>query len=257
VLPLLVDDGAETAADRVDGVFGIARRRVGLGRALEIFVAQLGDDLTHHSLALGPDGEHLVERRVRTLVDQEAHTVLLAVWQSPPVERCLLTEHHAAHPGVGGEHEVAERLDERPLTVDPLVEPGLGEPAGPLDELSPAMLEDRPRLAIPVRIGGVHECALRPAPVQLGFHIGGHVDALHEEWTDDLTREVEIVQPGARDLRSTQRRVVDHGVAQVDLFEARPAEVPVPERLGAHATTHVWATRKSSAALSNAAASSR
>jgi hypothetical protein len=43
------------------------------------------------------------------------------------VERCLLTEHHAAHPGVGGEHEVAERLDERPLTVDPLMEPGLGE----------------------------------------------------------------------------------------------------------------------------------
>ena len=59
-----------------------------------------------------------------------------------------------ADPGVGGEDQVAERLDERPLAVDRLVQQSPAAAAVPARPSGPRAAQDLPRLAEPGRVPG-------------------------------------------------------------------------------------------------------
>ena len=70
------------------------------------------------------------------------------------VPRRRVAEDGAAHPGVGGEDEVSQRLDERPLGVHRRVQLLRGERCGPASTVPcPEPLDDVPRLAEPGRVG--------------------------------------------------------------------------------------------------------
>jgi hypothetical protein len=51
------------------------------------------------------------------------------------------------NPGVGGEHRMPQRLDERPLAIDRLMQQLRPQAAGPFDGLAPEPIKDVPRLA--------------------------------------------------------------------------------------------------------------
>jgi hypothetical protein len=70
------------------------------------------------------------------------------------VVRHRFVEDGAAGPGVGDEDEMAQRLDERPLVIDPFVERRFGQPLGAGDRLRPEPFDRVPHRAIVV--GGLH-----------------------------------------------------------------------------------------------------
>jgi hypothetical protein len=63
----------------------------------------------------------------------------------------------APDPGVGGEHQAAQGLDERPLTLNRLMEQLWRQPTGPFHALAPEPLKDVPCLSEP---GGVRRAHL-------------------------------------------------------------------------------------------------
>ena len=98
------------------------------------------------------------------------------------VVRQRLVEDSAARPGVGGEDEMAQRLGERPLVVDPFVASRFGQQLGARDSSRPETFERAPHRAVVV--GGLHLSELHTlwVPlVQLGLDEGSHVDVVDGE----------------------------------------------------------------------------
>jgi hypothetical protein len=70
---------------------------------------------------------------VRVEVEAERRRVrgrIAGARQAEPVVGHRLFEDRAAGPGVRGEDEMTQRLDERPLVVDPQAESRFGQPPG-------------------------------------------------------------------------------------------------------------------------------
>jgi hypothetical protein len=102
----------------------------------------------------------------------------LVVGQVERVPGRRLPQDCALHPGVRGEGEMAQRLDEGPLCLDLLVEQPRGHPVSPLDGPLPQPLEDVPCFAEPVGIGRPHLHAARVATAEFRLRQGHDVDAV-------------------------------------------------------------------------------
>ena len=109
---------------------------------------------------------------------------------------------------------MAQRLDEGPLIVYPLVQQFRSHPAGPRHGLLPQPLEDVPGLAVPVGIGRAHPGAVRIAAVEFGL---------------DQRHDVDVVDPDVLDLAADvdvhQERAANHGAGQVDVVEQGSGQV--------------------------------
>jgi hypothetical protein len=86
-----------------------------------------------------------------------------------------LAEDRRREPLVHGEQQVAERLDERPLAVDPFVALGVGEAVAAGDRRGPRLRSGYQRSAqMPgwlvecLRLGVGHASTVRPDPSTLG-----------------------------------------------------------------------------------------
>lgn len=143
------------------------------------------------------------------------------------VPRRRMPEDRPADPGIGGEHEVPQRLGERPLTGDRLMQQLRGKPAGPGDGLAPRPLDDVPRVAEPARsVGRILSATPRPSlphgrsartrrpmrcPCQSRCDDRGRTAAPVGE--PDRRPQCEVVSIAAgRQLRPLAGRRPDHGV---------------------------------------------
>ena len=215
MLPFLGEDGLQAAAHGK----ALRRRVAGLGDrfgpAGQLGVGEPGEHPAHGGHAVRAQGEHLVQRRPGVPVPRDAgFTGHLVVGQAQRIPGRRLAQDRAADPGVGGEDEVAQRLDEGPFVVDPLVQQVRGHPARPRDGLLPQPLEDVPGLAEPVGIGRAHPGPIRITAVEFGFHQRHDVDAVDPHVLDQ-----------AVDVHVHQERAADHGAGQVDVAEPGAGQV--------------------------------
>jgi hypothetical protein len=167
------------------------RHRVGL--AGEHVVSEGCDDVVNGVHALGAQFEHLVQGWSRVGFVRHARVGLhLIVREAEWAVGLTVAEDRAAHPRVGGEDEVAQRLDEGVLAVSLLVQQVWRQALGALDGGRPRLFDDRPRLAEAVRGGWVELSALRVAPVELGLDERTNVDAVDPD-VADLAVDVDVV----------------------------------------------------------------
>jgi len=119
---------------------------------------------------------------------------------------------------------VAQRLDERPLAADGLVQQLRWQAAGPFDGLAPEPLEDVPRLT---EAGWVCRAHLGPVgipPVQLRVHQGPDVDTIDRQVLD-LALDVGAGQFDTPHHDPAQVDTAEPGAGQVDGAQQRAAEV--------------------------------
>jgi hypothetical protein len=133
--------------------------------AVERLVGQAVEDLTHGGHPVAAQCEHHVERRSCVAVSGHTRRIRhLVPWQVQGVPRRRMPEDRPADPGIGGEHEVPQRIGERPLTGDRLMQQLRVKPAGPGDGLAPRPLDDVPRVAEPARsVGRILSATPRPS----------------------------------------------------------------------------------------------
>ena len=108
-------------------------------------VGEVREHPADRRLAVGAQRQHLVERRAHVLFVGPLEVAERGEGQVERRPGIGVAEVDPVDPGIGGVAEVAQRLDERPLVVDPLVQQLGGEQAGAVDGLGPAPLEDLPR----------------------------------------------------------------------------------------------------------------
>jgi len=225
VLPFLGEDGLQAAAHGEALRCRVARGGDRFGPPGQLGVGEPGEHLAHGGHAVGAQGEHLVQRRPGALVPRDIGFVgHLVVGQAQRVPGRRLAQDRAADPGVGGEDEVAQRLDEGPLVVDPLVQQLRGHPLRPRDRLLPQPLEDVPGLAEPVGIGRAHLGATGITAVEFGFHQGHDVDPVDRHILDQAV-DLHVHQEGAADHGAGQVHVAKPGAGQVDLLEPGAGQV--------------------------------
>lgn len=147
------------------------------------------------------------------------------------MERRGVAQHRLQHPGVGGHDEVPLGLDEGPLTVDSLVQQVLRQRLGARDGGVPTAYDDVPRLPEPGGVRGPHENPVGVAAVELGLDQRCDVHPVDRHLLD-VAVDRHPLEPGA----------ADHGILEVDVVEARPAEVDLLEaavpQVGAQVVGH-------------------
>ena len=128
------------------------------------------------------------------------------------VPRRRVAEDRPAHPRVGGEDQVAQRLDERPLAVDRLVQQVGSAAGGPARRCRPtaARRRPRPRGTRPGRSGASGPVGV--APVELGLDERADVDAV-----DGARSRISPVMSTSHQLDAAQGDAV-----QVDAAEPAP-----------------------------------
>ena len=127
-------------------------------------------------------------------------------------------EHGPADPRIRDEHEMAQRLDERPLLFDAFVQHRFRQLASPRDGARPQTFDDRPRLAHAVGVGGKQHRALGMAACQLLLDEVRDLHAVHGESVDE-----------AGDLGIDEQCTDDPGALQVHVPKARAGEVGAGE----------------------------
>ena len=156
----------------------------------------------------------------------------------PADPRGRLAQDGAVHPGVGGENQVAQRLDKRPLAVDPPVQQFRVQIAGPGHGLLPQRLQYVPGFAVSGGVGRAHLGPAGVAAVEFGLHQRRDVDAVDPEVLD-LAADVDVhqVRPADRDSGQVDQAeacagevdVVEVGTGQVDVLEPGAGQVLVGE----------------------------
>jgi len=153
VLPLFGEDRLQAAAHRIAVRRRVARLGDRFGHPGQLGVGEPREHPAHGGHPVRPQREHLVQRRPGGPLPGDGRIVgHLVVRQVERIPRRRLAQDRAADPRVGGEDEVAQRLDEGPLVGDPLVQQVRVHAARPVHGLLPQPLEDAPGLAVPVRI---------------------------------------------------------------------------------------------------------
>jgi hypothetical protein len=123
MLPLLVEDGLQAPAHGEALRLGETRLRDRDRDAGQPLVGQVGQHPADGGHPVRAQGEHFLQRRACVGVARDAG--LVGQFVSRQVQRIPgggLPQDGAVHPGVGGEDQVAEGLDEGPLSVDPLMQ---------------------------------------------------------------------------------------------------------------------------------------
>src|SRR5262245_39822141 len=136
---------------------------------------------------------------------------------------------------------MSQRLDERPLAVDRLLQQLRLQAAGAFDGLSPQPLDDIPRLAEPSRVCRAHLDPIRIAPVEFGVDQGPDVDAV-DGHVHDLAVDVDVDQFYAPHDDAAQVDPAELGAGEIDGAQLCPAEVntfePGPAQIGTNEISH-------------------
>ena len=127
-------------------------------------------------------------------------------------------------PGVGGEYQVAQGLDERPLAVHRLVQQFGRQAPGPFGGLAPHPPEDVPRLAETGRVCRAHLGPVGVPPVELRIDQRRDVDAIDRHILD-LAVDVHADQFDAPHHGPAQVHPAEPGAGQVHGVELHTAEV--------------------------------
>ena len=130
-----------------------------------------------------------------------------------------IAEDAPANPGLAGERQVAQGLDERPLAVHRLVQQLRVEIAGAVDGGRPEPLVEVPCLAEPVGGGGTELRSVRVSLVELGLHERRDVHPVDEEVLD-LAVDAGVHHLDAAHHHSTQRGVQDRRPVEAHAAEA-------------------------------------
>jgi hypothetical protein len=128
VLALLLHDDAQAKADRAC-FLRVPGRGQPRAHPFQVVIGEPVDDAAYHPHAGAAYFQHLCQRRARVEVDAERCGVCgreAGLREAERVVRHRLIENHVAGPLVGGEDEMAQRLDEGPFAVDPLVQGRFG-----------------------------------------------------------------------------------------------------------------------------------
>ncbi len=139
-----------------------------------------------------------------------------------------------AEPGVAGEQQVPLSLDQGPLTVDLLVQLGLGQQPGAVERRIPQRLEGNPSCPVVVVGGGVTR--QRPSgmlPVELGLDVGGHVDVVDDE-TLEVATEVDVAAIAVDDLQTADLAIADLEASKVAQLDAGTLELVTLGVLSSH-----------------------
>jgi hypothetical protein len=121
---------------------------------------------------------------------------------------------------------VPQRLDERPLAVDPLVQQSRFELLGSGDGLGPQSLDHVPRFPEPRGICRSQLQPLRMPPVEFRLDQWADVNAV-DSHSRQLTADVHVPKQRAPDLHAAEVGVVEAGTNERHLLEGRAGEVDV------------------------------
>jgi hypothetical protein len=229
VLPFFVEDDEEAFADReaagrrpawcVDRFGADVQRRVG----------QAVDELAHGGHPVAAQREDLLERGASGAVPGYPGGVPhLVPRQVQRIPRRRVAKHRPPDPRVGGERQVPQRLSERPLPVDRLVQQLRRQTARPGHRLVPEPVQGVPRLAEARRVRRAHLGPVGVAPVQFGVDQRPDIDAV-DRHVLDLAGDVDVAQFDAAQHRLAQRDAEEPAPGQVDRPELRAAEVDALE----------------------------
>ena len=224
MLALLIHDHAQAAADRpcLLRVIPETGRGQPQARPFQAGVGEPVDDAAYQRQAVAAYLQHLCQRRARVDVYAERRHIRgqdSGVRKAERVVGRRLVEDRAAGPLVGGHDEMAQRLDEGPLVVDPLAESGFWQLPGAGDGLGPEALDRVPHRA--VVLGCPHRSQLHAfgvPPVELPLHERRDIDVVDDETAD---------KPGHPDVG--EPRISDLDLAQVTVPEVRTREVRTRE----------------------------
>jgi hypothetical protein len=164
---------------------------------------------------------------VRVDVDTERRRVRGRIASARQAERVVghrLFEDRAAGPGVGGEDEMAQRLDEGPFVVDPQEESRSGQPSGAGDGVRPEALDRFPHRTVVTgcpHLSQLH--AFRVPPVELALHECHDVDVVDDE-TADKAGHLDVDEPRVSDLDLAQVTVPEFRAGEVRAREAGTAK---------------------------------
>ena len=189
---------------------------------------------------LPADRHHLGERRagVRVEAETRGHAGEERRREADRVVRVLDPEHRSPEPRVRHEHQVPQRLDQRPLVLDTLVAARLGQRRGEVERRLPERLDHRPPGAQGCRVVAPEGRALGVEAVELGGDQRGDLDPVDPQ-AGDQPGHVGVDQDGLDHLGAAQVDVAEHGAGQVDPGEPGAAQlVGVGDLLrhGGHAT---------------------
>ena len=220
VPPLFIHHDVQAAEHRV-----LSGRWVAVGVVAEARLQQRRlvdgcEEVAEAGHAAGAHVEDLGEGRRGVLVEAELGSVRGEErrHEAEGVIRIDLPEHGAAEPAVRDEDQVAQRLDERPLAVDALVQRRLGEVVRQLDRRSPHRLDGGPPFPQPRRGCGPHRHTFRVHAVEFGLDERADVHTVHLE-VGDHAGQLGVDQHGVSDAHSRQ----------VDVVHLRPGEVGMRE----------------------------
>jgi hypothetical protein len=185
VLPFLVQDDEQAVTDREAPGRRPARSVDRFGAGVERRVGQAVDELAHGGHPIAAQREDRLERGAGGAVPGHPGGVPhLVPRQVQRIPRRRVAEHGPPDPRVGGERQVAQRLGERPLAVDRLVQQFRRQAAGPGDGLVPEPLHGVPRLAEARRVRRAHLGPVGVALVQLGVDQRPDVDTVDRHVLD-------------------------------------------------------------------------
>ena len=207
-----------------DGLRVLRGVRVRAGR-VELVGGDAREEVAHHRDPARPGLQDLGVRRRLRREDRQVHAVARRprVELTERVERLVEPQDRLAQPRVRGEHQVPQRLRERPLTVHRHVDGPGGHRGDPVEGGRPRALQHGPRRAQAVRVG---RASLRPtgeAAVQLGLDERDHVDPVDAE-------VVGVGEPRRVDVRVGHLDPAHHDAGQVGLDEPRAPQVRADER---------------------------
>src|SRR5215475_2218392 len=136
---------------------------------------------------------------------------------------------------------MSQRLDERPLAVDRLVQQLRLHAAKAFDGLGPQPLDDVPRLTESSRVRRAHLGPVRIAPVEFGV----------DQWTDvyavdrhvhDLAVDVDVHHLDAPHHNAAQADLAELGAKEIDGAELCAAEInafePGAAQIGTNEVSH-------------------
>jgi hypothetical protein len=142
------------------------------------------------------------------------HVFPLVPLQAERVPGGWVAADRPADPGVGGEDQVAERLDERPLAIDGLVQRLRRQAAGPRHRLVPEPPEDFPRLAEAGRVFGAHPDPVGAPAVKLGLDQRADVDPVDGD-VHDLAIDVDVDQLDAAHAYPGHVHPTEPGIGEI------------------------------------------
>ncbi len=142
--------------------------------------------------------------------------------------RGRIAQQRPIDPAIGGEREMAQRLNERPFAIDLFVQQCGVETTGLRHSGPPQVLNDGPGAPEPVGVGRSQFRSLGMKPVEFGLDEGNDVDIVDAQALK-LAANHHIAHPRSTEPHTTQVDVTKSGATEADLIEPSACQVDLME----------------------------